>query len=316
MARHVTVSCVTAPALPLGTDVGIEAAVEAEIVHWTDRIDAGLREGPDLIVLPEAADRPSVDTFGGMDRQLDYLAHRGTRVREHLAQIARENNTIIAYSALRKDGELSRNRTEYIGRDGHVVGGYDKNHLVIDEHDQTGLEYSDDAEVIDLDFGRVGTVICFDLNFDELRLKIAAKKPDLIVFCSMYHGGLMQPVWAYTCRSFFVGSVPGDQCTIINPVGDLVAQSTNYYPFVTAQINLDYRVVHIDYNTVKFPAIKQKYGRKVKIYDPGHLGCVLMTCEAEDLTMADIVREFELELWDDYYARSMADRHMPGHIEP
>ena len=110
--------------------------------------------------------------------------------------------------------------------------------------------------------------------------------------------------------------MPGNQCTIINPVGDLVAQSTNYYPFVTAQINLDHRVVHIDYNTVKFPAIKQKYGRKVKIYDPGHLGCVLMTCEAEDLTMADIVREFELELWDDYYARSMAERHMPGHIEP
>ncbi|MDW7658227.1 MAG: carbon-nitrogen hydrolase family protein, partial [Bacillota bacterium] len=73
----------------------------------------------------------------------------------------------------------------------------------------------------------------------------------------MYHGGLMQNYWAYACRSWFIGCVPGDQCTIINPIGDLVAQSTNYYPYVTADINLDYRVAHFDYNREKFQAAKQ-----------------------------------------------------------
>ncbi len=309
MARHVTVSCVTAPALPLGTDVGIEAAVEAEIVHWTDRIDAVLSEGPDLIVLPEAADRPSVDTFGGMDRQLDYLAHRGTRVREHLAQIARENNTIIAYSALRKDGELSRNRTEYIGRDGHVVGGYDKNHLVIDEHDQTGLEYSDDAEVIDLDFGRVGTVICFDLNFDELRQKYRGKGVELLVFSSEYHGGLMQNYWAYSLRSYLAASIrPPAPSAIISPLGETMAESTNYFAQVTQRINLDYALAHLDGHWDKLAAMKAKYREAVGIHDPGRLGSVLITAESPDLTVAQLLAEYEIEPLDDYLDRTRAHR--------
>ena len=66
-----------------------------------------------------------------------------------------------------------------------------------------------DAPVFECDFGRVAFAICFDLNFDELRLKYVKAKPDLIIFSSMYHGGLMQAYWAYSCRAYFVGAIAG-----------------------------------------------------------------------------------------------------------
>ena len=131
----------------------------------------------------------------------------------------------------------------------------------------------------------------------------------------MYHCGLMQIYWAYACQAWFIGSVAGDQCTIINPIGDLVACSTNYYPYITSEINLDCKVVHIDYNNEKFAAAKQKYGSKLKIYDPGHVGAVLLSSESNDFTVEDILEEFAIESWDDYYARSLAHRHEAGHLE-
>jgi len=72
---------------------------------------------------------------------------------------------------------------------------------------ESGILYGREAPVFDCDFGRVAFAICFDLNFDELRLKYVKAKPDLIVFSSVYHGGLMQAYWAYSCRAHFIGAV-------------------------------------------------------------------------------------------------------------
>ncbi|MBN2448776.1 MAG: carbon-nitrogen hydrolase family protein, partial [Lentisphaeria bacterium] len=144
--------------------------------------------------------------------------------------------------------------------------------------------------------------------------KVAAQRPDLIVFSSMYHGGFMQNYWAYSCRSYFVGAVAGDQCTVINPLGELVAASTNYYHWVTATINLDCVLAHIDYNNARFRSLKQRYGRGVTITDPGHLGCVLLTSEMDGLSVHEMVAEFGIELLDDYWDRAL--RHRAEHLEP
>ena len=94
--------------------------------------------------------------------------------------------------------------------------------------------------MIQCDFGRVVCAICFDLNFDELRLRYVQARPDLILFSSMYHGGLMQNYWAYSCRSHFIGAINGLQCTVISPLGELLAASTNYFHHITTTVN-DFR---------------------------------------------------------------------------
>ena len=173
-----------------------------------------------------------------------------------------------------------------------------------------------DAPVFQCDFGRVGCAICFDLNFQPILDDYVQSRPDLLLFSSMYHGGLMQPYWAYACRAHVLTACAGLPCAVISPVGHLIAESTNYYDFVTARINLDCIVIHLDFHWDKIAAIKQAYGPGVTVFDPGYLGAVLISCNAEDMTCADLVRDYDLELLDDYFQRSLDHRLLPGNMEP
>ena len=176
---------------------------------------------PDLIVVPEACDRPSQFPI---DRRLAYYRVRDRQVRDFFASIAVSAGCNIVYSAARglEDGTW-RNSSEVIGRDGETVGIYNKNHVVIEETTEAGILCGREAPVFECDFGRLACAICFDLNFDEVRRKYVDGKPQLIAFSSMYHGGLMQEYWAYSCRSYFVGAIAGPPSQIRNPFGEVIA---------------------------------------------------------------------------------------------
>jgi hypothetical protein len=152
----------------------------------------------------------------------------------------------------------------------------------------------------------VACAICFDLNFDELRVRYETLHPDIILFPSMYHGGLEQAKWAFSCKSFFVCShgfktAPSE---IRNPLGEVIASSTNYYNYAVATINLDRKVVHLDDNWAKLDALRKKYGKDVTIHDPGLIGSVLITSEKDGISVEDMVKEFKIEDTESYFNRS------------
>jgi hypothetical protein len=181
------------------------------------------------------------------------------------------------------------------------VGIYNKNFPTIDEM-EGGIRAGNETPVFQCDFGRVVCAICFDLNFDELRDRYAVLKPDIILFPSMYHGGLEQGKWAYSCRSFFVCSLGFDTAPseIRNPLGEVVASSTNYFNYAVATVNLDRKLAHLDNNWEKLVLLKKKYGKDVIITDLGKLGVVMITSEHDKITSEDMVKEFNIELVDDY----------------
>lgn len=269
--------------------------------HWERYLDHVLPDKPDLILLPECCNRfPNMT----MQERLAYYHECGPEVLEFFRQKAIDNNCFIAYSAIRElpDGSR-RNATQLIGRDGKTLAVYDKNFPVVEETTLQNILPGEKEVLAETEFGRVGFAICFDLNFTELLDRYALQKPNLMLFSSMYHGGLMQSSWAYTCRSYFAGAVANNECAILNPLGSKVAASTNYYPWVTAQINTDYEVVHLDYNREKLLQARRKYGQKISVFDPGNLGCVLITSETPEVTAAQIVEEFQIEKLDDYFQR-------------
>ena len=299
--------------LVVGADSEPQEVVDKMIAHWRGRFAQVLPDRPDLIVVPEACDRPAGFS---LDKRLEYYRVRKDQIQNFFARVARENKCYIVYSAARemKDGTW-RNSSIVLDRSGEVAGIYNKNHVVIEETTEAGILCGRDAPIINCDFGRVALAICFDLNFDELRLKYVKDRPDLLIFSSMYHGGLMQAYWAYSCRCHFVGAVAGLPCEIRNPLGEVIASNTNYFDFAVAEVNLDCCLVHLDYNRARLKALKAKYGPKVKITDPGYLGCVLVTSEHETVSVYEMIKEFEIELLDDYMARALTHRHTPGNME-
>jgi len=317
MADYVRISTIGTP--PLAVDAGLsdQAVVEQVIAHLQKELDQVLPDKPDLIVLPECCDRPGVFNYQP-ERLNAYYRVRGSQVLDRLAGVARAHRCYITYPAkwMMGDGTF-RNSIQMLDRQGRVMGRYHKNHLISCEYTEGGVLYGKEAPLMACDFGKVACVICFDLNFDELRLKYAAAKPDLILFSSMYHGGLMQSYWAYSCRAHFVGAIAKTAVpsAIISPVGMTLASTTNYFDFVTATVNLDCCVAHLDGNWEKLRALKKKYGPEVTITDPGYLGSVLIASETKACRARDMVREFQIELLDDYFTRSLAHRHAPGHME-
>jgi len=313
MVNRVRIS--TIGARPMRIDPGTEqAAVDRMIAYWREQLDGVLCDRPDLIVLPEACDRYPAQS---LEDRLSYYRTRGPQVLDFMRGIAHEHGCHIAYSAARQvpDGTW-RNSTQIIGREGRVLGIYNKNHPVISETTEAGILVGSSAPIIDCDFGRVACAICFDLNFDELRVQYVSARPDLIVFSSMYHGGLMQSYWAYSCRAHMVTAVAGLPSAIISPVGETIASSTNYYPYVSASINLDCEVVHLDGNWEKLTALRQAYGPHVTVHDPGYLGAVLITSESDQATAREMVDAFEIERLDDYFERSRAHFGRPEHRVP
>ncbi len=304
MARYIRVS-VLGRKNPYSVDVsqGMRRAVEEMKECLRKEIELVLPEKPDLIVLPEACDRPM--NLPASERK-NYYLERGSEILDFYSEVARNNNCNIAYSAVRDvpDGTF-RNSTIMINREGKIDGIYNKNHIVEGERTQGDIYCGTDAPIIECDFGKVGCVICFDLNFEPIRRKYENQRPEMLIFSSNYHGGIMQNYWAYACRAYFVCAFGYGESTIVSPVGETVATSSSYFSYFTRTINLDYAVAHLDYNWGKLRAMKEKYGPGVTIHDPGHLGSVLISSELNGVSAMDMVKEFEIELLDDYIARSL-----------
>jgi predicted amidohydrolase len=85
---------------------------------------------------------------------------------EALAAKAREHRTYVVYGAYEKAGEIVYNSAFVIGREGQLVGSYRKVQLPIGEV-EAGLSAGSVYAPLDLDFGRVGVLICHDTAFDE-----------------------------------------------------------------------------------------------------------------------------------------------------
>lgn len=267
------------------------------ISFWEKELKQVLPDKPDLIVLPEFCD------LSGEGEA--YLLVRKNQVLDYFSSVAKSNHCYIAFGMQRKDSEgYWRNSCVVVDRNGGIAGIYNKNFPTIGEM-ESGIKACDKSQIIQCDFGRVAIAICYDLNFDELRTKYAKEKPDLIIFSSMYHGGLAQSIWAYTCRSYFVGSVyRATPSEIRNPMGEVVATTTNYFDFVVEKINLDCKLVHLDYNWEKLTALKEKYGTSVSITDPGKLASVLVTSKDSKTTASQMIKEFGIEQLDDYLNRA------------
>ena len=260
-------------------------------------------------MLPELCDRPKVNSISP-DKQMEIIKSGNSKFLEYLQDVAKTNKIYIAYPGYRTDAEGNlRNSNSIIDRNGVVIASYDKNHLVMDENSKLGAKYSEDSLVLDLDFGRVGFAVCFDLNFTELLDKYRNKGVEILIFSSEYHGGLMQNYWAYQLRAFFAGTIrPPAPSSIVSPLGEIVAKSTNYHNYVTDTINLDYFIIHLDENWDKITTMKQKYGSKVRVLDPGQLGVVMVSSESKDLTKEALIAEFGFLLLDDYLGMSRKHR--------
>lgn len=290
---RITVTAFSPPPTP------VESA-DAVVAHLEAQLEAVWPDTPDIVLLPECCDQPGPV---GLLAYQAFLRLHAAVLQRSIARIASAHQTHIAFTSLTPIGSNRwHNTLEIIGRDGESKGHYAKTHLTQPELDAE-IVCGEGPVIIETDFGRIAPIICFDLNFMQLRGQVAKLSPDLILFPSMFHGGPLQKAWAVDCATHFAAAVRDQPSEILSPVGAALATTTTYTKHVTQEINLDSTAVHLDHHAEKLHTLKQEQGSAVRIDDPGKLGRVLVSSESDNISVDEMLQRYNIECASDYLAR-------------
>jgi N-carbamoylputrescine amidase len=145
----------------------------AAAVHWAQRAaDAGAQ----LAVLPELATSGYVFTSVDEADAAAEDARSGATV-EALVDVCRQSGLHVVTGLSERDGDCRYNSAVLLGPQGHIAT-YRKLQLFFDE--QSWFVPGDVLPVVELSFGRVGMLICFDLWFPEVARTLALGGAEIV----------------------------------------------------------------------------------------------------------------------------------------
>lgn len=255
----------------------------------------------DLVLLPEAF------VLAGMPAAASrsVAEEPGGPVVEMLAAAARAYRTNIVAGHLIREGGRIFNRALVLGRDGELVGWYDKLHPVGNERD-AGVAPGATVGVFELDIGRIGVATCFDINWPDIWSTMAHRKVDLACWLSAYDGGFPLRSYAWQHQYPIVSSVYSYHAGLYDITGDATILTSRWQRIGYYELNLDRALFHADGNAAKIVAIQKRYGANVAVKSHTEEHLFVIECRDANLSITDVIREFELELYTEYISRCSA----------
>ena len=220
------------------------------------------------------------------------------------ASFAKEHNSYIICPIHTKKNNKIYNSAVLIDRRGEVVGQYDKIHPTEGECDRGTAPGSSPPPVFKTDFGTIGILICFDINWLEEWKSLKKQGAEIVFWSAAYPGGRMLSSYAWFFKYYVVGCSRGDPALIFDMTGDLVSKSGSHQHWALAPLNLEKVFCEIDFHGEKVRAIRKKYGRKVNIIYYHNEDWVTIESRSPDLTINQLINEFDILPHVDYIKRA------------
>ena len=216
-------------------------------------VETAGERGSDLMVLPEEFDVVGGDEKAAPEPHGICEPIPGGPITSRMQELARRYEMYIVSDVRELDGGRKFNTAVVIGRDGEIVGTYRKTHLAPSE--ERDVLPGDELPVFDLDFGKIGIIICMDVHYPEICTLYALKGADIICWPTMsrdYTGDCMEVVMkarafdnqVYFVRSSFIsmpfltGVSMGRGC-VIDPYGRILADTSHKPGVATVTVDLD-----------------------------------------------------------------------------
>ena len=194
----------------------------------------------DLAVLPECS-------FQFVKENVEEVAETvDGKVVGTIAEKARQHGTYAtAPVQLRRDGRVY-NSVVILDREGEPVGVYEKIFPVMmtDGSLEYGITPGREFPVFDLDFGRVGVQICWDVAFEEGWQALGDQDVELVVFCTNPAVPLALRGRAWRHSYYVAASTTHPPSMVVNPTGRVLAATSEDREVLVVRIDLDYRVLH------------------------------------------------------------------------
>ncbi len=132
----------------------------------------------DIVLFPELFNAPLIHTYEGNNSQeaMRHLASHTENLRQAMVDMALGYNiNIITGSVpeLREDGKLYN--VSYLCRRDGTWDYQSKLHITPDEDRSWGFKGGHDLKVFDTDVGKIGILICYDIEFPELARLLTGK---------------------------------------------------------------------------------------------------------------------------------------------
>ncbi|MCF6269881.1 MAG: carbon-nitrogen hydrolase family protein [Melioribacteraceae bacterium] len=272
----------------LSAMVGKNNATEKDLEYMISWLGNALEYKPDIICFPENFENDS-----------DSAEEITGPIMNKYSAYAKENNSYVICTLIRKNGDKKSNSAVLIDRQGKVAGIYDKIHPAIGECDSGSVPAPLGAPVFETDFGKIGIQICFDINWlDEWRI-LKEKGAEIVFWPSIYAGGKMLSAYASIFNYNVVGCSKIGPSIIYDTAGDVITESGRFEKWAMAKLNLEKIHCEIDNHVQKVRKIQRKYGRKVAIKYYHNEDWVTIESRSPDLPIKQLIDEYELlNRWD------------------
>ena len=151
---------------------------------------------------------------------------------------------IIGGSVIVSSGGKIFNRCLVANRRGEICAAYDKTHLFSFAKENEVFSAGDKISVVELDGVKCGLAICYDLRFPEFFRKIALAGAEIIFIPAAWSLKRLVPrqiltkARAIENQIFIVFANSSGKSEIINPSGEVLAESGRDEEILTAEINL------------------------------------------------------------------------------
>ena len=200
-------------------------------------------QNSDAILLPELWSTGYYPTPVEKFAELD-----GLRTKKFLSELAKKFSVnIIGGSTLVTDGGKIFNRCHVANRRGEIVAAYDKAHLFSFAGEEKIFTAGDKISTVELDGVTCGLAICYDLRFPEFFRKLALAGAEIVFVPAAWSLKRLTPrriltkARAIENQSFVVFANSSGVSEIVNPAGEVIAESETGEKILTAEINLSER---------------------------------------------------------------------------
>lgn len=278
--------------------------IEKRMQDILERMESVYAFDPDIIVLPETIQTSWVREHKALEEIAEDENSPGP-ITSMLAKVAKEQNCYITCPIITKNEGRFYNSSILLNREGTIDGIFHKVHpteseVVPNKYYKGGSITPGrlDPPVFTTDFGKVGMQICADASWEESWRSLKNSGAEMVLFPSQgpYSYILQNHAWL---NHYYIISATGEDASIIDITGDIVASDGEFARWVCAPVNLEKEFLHIWPQTLKFKDIQKKYGRKIRIKVLHQENWAVLESLDPAIKVKDILEEYDLPTYDE-----------------
>jgi predicted amidohydrolase len=208
---------------------------EESVRQFIDVIRNSVKPDTDIILLPEGI------TVVGTGKKYPEIAESiPGPTTERLGEVARQKKAYIVAGIYEREGAAIYNTAILLDRAGQLIGKYRKVYLPREEI-EGGLTPGNDYPVFNTDFGKVGVMICWDLQYADPARALALRGAEMILMPIWGGNESLGKARAIENRVFLVSSGYDYPTYIMDPDGELLAIAKEDRTVAQTTINLSRR---------------------------------------------------------------------------